>query len=137
MTFHLAPPMLPGRDVSGRPKKRSFGPWILTVFKLLARLKRLRGTALDIFGYLPERRTERQLIAEYRELIDGIADRVNQHNLAVAIELARAAAEIGGYGPVKDASIARYKLRLTELLELFDTKLAVEKYQTPYPVKGF
>ncbi|MBP6682704.1 MAG: indolepyruvate ferredoxin oxidoreductase family protein [Halioglobus sp.] len=120
MRFHLAPPMLPGRDASGRPKKRSFGPWVLTTFNLLARFKFLRGTALDIFGYLPERRLERRLIEDYRALIEGILPRIDQHNLAAATELARAAAEIGGYGPVKEASVERYEIRRKQLLEAFD-----------------
>jgi len=120
LRFHLAPPILPGKDASGRPKKRSFGPWILTAFKWLARLKTLRGTRFDPFGYFQERRMERRLIDDYRTLIDGITDRLDQHNLATAVELARAAADIGGYGPVKTASVERYESRRRELLAEFE-----------------
>ena len=63
MTFHLAPPLLPGRDPSGRPRKRAFGGWILHFFRILAALKGLRGSAFDPFGYTAERRMERRLIA--------------------------------------------------------------------------
>jgi indolepyruvate ferredoxin oxidoreductase len=59
MTFHLAPPMLPGHDASGRPKKRAFGAWVMSMFKVLAWLKPLRGTSFDLFGYTAERRMER------------------------------------------------------------------------------
>ena len=120
MRFHLAPPLLPGRDASGRPRKRAFGEWILPVFKILAALKGLRGSAFDPFGYTAERRMERRLIEDYRALISGIAGRLDQANLPAAIEVARAAAEIGGYGPVKNASVSAYRLRLATLLETFE-----------------
>jgi len=120
LTFHLAPPLLPGRDASGRPGKRAFGGWILPLFRILAALKGLRGTAFDPFGYTAERRMERRLIEDYRALVSGIADRLDQSNLPAAIELARAAADIGGYGPVKDASVSAYQSRLKGLLGAFE-----------------
>jgi len=120
MTFHLAPPLLPGREPSGRPRKRAFGRWILSLFRLLAALKRLRGTPFDPFGYTAERRMERRLIEDYRALIGGIVQRLDQANLPAAIELARAATDIGGYGPVKRASVSAYELRLKRLLEAFE-----------------
>jgi indolepyruvate ferredoxin oxidoreductase len=119
MTFHLAPPLLPGRDSAGRPRKRAFGGWILPLFKLLTALKGLRGTAFDPFGYTAERRMERRLIEDYRSLIDGIVPWLDQANLPAAIELARAAADIGGYGPVKSASVSAHESRLKILLEAF------------------
>src|SRR5690606_29819979 len=63
LQFNLAPPMLPGTDASGRPKKRQFGAWMLHAFRLLAPFKVLRGTVLDPFGHTAERRLERRLIA--------------------------------------------------------------------------
>jgi indolepyruvate ferredoxin oxidoreductase len=120
MTFHLAPPMLPGRDSSGRPMKRAFGGWVVSLFRVLAALRGLRGTAFDPFGYTAERRMERRLIEDYRALIGGITDRLNQANLPAAIDLARAAAEISGYGPVKDTSLSAYQSRLRTLLETFE-----------------
>jgi indolepyruvate ferredoxin oxidoreductase len=120
LTFHLAPPLLPGRDASGRPRKRAFGGWILPLFRILAALKGLRGTAFDPFGYTAERRMERRLIEDYRALVGGIVDRLDQANLPAAIEVARAAADIGGYGPVKDASVSAYQSRLKGLLETFE-----------------
>jgi indolepyruvate ferredoxin oxidoreductase len=63
--FHLAPPLLARRDpTTGLPRKMSFGPWLLPAFRLLARLKFLRGTAFDPFGRTQERRTERKLIED-------------------------------------------------------------------------
>jgi indolepyruvate ferredoxin oxidoreductase len=116
--------MLPGRDSSGRPKKRALGGWVLTLFRVLTALKGLRGTAFDPFGYTTERRMERRLIGDYRTLINGIVDRLDQANLRAAIELARAAAEIGGYGPVKDASVKAYTLRLKTLVDAFEAASA-------------
>jgi indolepyruvate ferredoxin oxidoreductase len=120
MNFHLAPPMLPGRDASGRPKKRQFGGWMMTAFRLLAPLKGLRGTPLDPFGWFPERRVERRLIGEYRELVTQTVGRLDALNLAAGIELVRAAREIGGYGPVKQAAIGNYRRRLPGLQQAFD-----------------
>jgi indolepyruvate ferredoxin oxidoreductase len=120
MTFHLAPPLIPGRDVSGRPRKREFGGWTMNLFRLLASLKGLRGTAFDIFGYTADRRMERRLIEEYRALVMDIVERLNQDSLDTAIELAQAAGEIRGYGPVKQASLKAYETRLASLLAAFE-----------------
>jgi indolepyruvate ferredoxin oxidoreductase len=120
LEFNLAPPMLPGKDSSGRPKKRRFGAWMLPAFRVLARCKFLRGTAFNPFGYFPERRTERRLIAEYRALVDSLVGRLDAATVAPAIELAHAAGEIGGYGLVKDAAIAQFELRRTKLQQDFD-----------------
>ena len=121
LTFHLAPPLLPGRDRSGRPKKRRFGAATLPLFKLLAHLKGLRGTAFDPFGYTAERRMERRLIGDYRSLIDRITDEINPANLAAAVELAAAAGRIAGYGPVKDAARKAYEDELPSLLQAFES----------------
>lgn len=120
MTFHLAPPMLPGRDASGRPQKRAFGEWIMPVFKLLRAAKGLRGTAFDPFGYTAERRMERRLIADYRALIREVVGQLDETSLTAGIELASAAADIGGYGPVKEASFKAYETKLQTLRVAFD-----------------
>ena len=121
LTFHLAPPLLPGRDAGGRPKKRRFGAGTLSLFKLLAALKGLRGTAFDPFGYTAERRMERRLIGDYRALIERITDEINPANLPAAIELAAAAGRIAGYGPVKDAASKAYEEELPALLQAFES----------------
>lgn len=128
MSFNLAPPMLPGKDkATGRPKKRTFGPWIISAFKLLAKMKGLRGTAFDVFGYTAERRMERRLIEDYRRLIESIADKVNSTNLSAAIELASAAREIAGYGLVKDASVEQYEKTLPNLIAAFENPMQANK----------
>ena len=131
--FHLAPPMLPGRDASGRPKKREFGQWMLPVFRVLKSLKGLRGTPFDPFGYFPERRMERRLIEEYRALVELIIGRLDRSNLSTAIELAGAAYDIRGYGPVKDASVEEYDARREQLLSALDAP-ATQPAKQPEPV---
>ncbi len=122
LSFNLAPPMLPGVDeATGRPKKRLFGPWMLTAFKWLAPLKVLRGTPFDPFGYFAERKMERQLIDDYRALIERIVDHLDSNNLDTGIEIAAAAADIAGYGPVKEAAFKRYEALLPALLSRFES----------------
>jgi indolepyruvate ferredoxin oxidoreductase len=118
--FHLAPPMLPGRDASGRPRKREFGQWMLPVFRILQHGKRLRGTPFDPFGYTTERKMERRLIDEYRKLVREVVARIDQQRLPTAIELAGAAYDIRGYGPVKDSSVEEYRRTMAGLLSAFD-----------------
>ncbi|MGG7566476.1 indolepyruvate ferredoxin oxidoreductase family protein [Rhodovulum sp. DZ06] len=101
VVHHLAPPMLPGRDARGRPKKRGFGPWVQPVFRVLARMKRLRGTALDPFGRTEERRLERALIADYRALLGRLSDAMTADDAGEAARLLALPLEVRGFGPVK------------------------------------
>jgi indolepyruvate ferredoxin oxidoreductase len=120
LRFHLAPPILGMRDpATGHLKKRDFGPWMFAVFRLLARLKGLRGTPFDIFGKSPERRMERRLIGEYESLIEEILAGLTPANHALAVELARLPLDISGFGHVKEANLARAKAREKELLARF------------------
>src|SRR5262249_29662720 len=78
LSFHLAPPLLARRDkASGEPRKLEFGRWLLPVFRLLAKGKRLRGTAWDPFGYTKERKLERQMISDYERLLDELIERLS------------------------------------------------------------
>jgi indolepyruvate ferredoxin oxidoreductase len=104
MTFHLAPPFLPGRDAAGRPKKREFGPWIIRAYRLLARLKRLRGTPLDPFGYSAERRMERNLIRQYEADMAEFLPKAAPETRDALVALAELPLTIRGFGPVKEAN---------------------------------
>src|SRR5207253_10321051 len=85
LNFHLAPPLANNPDpITGEAKKSSYGPGMMSAFKLLARMKGLRGTAFDIFGKTPERRMERQLITDYESLIDELLPRLAVHNHSIA-----------------------------------------------------
>ncbi|HMQ95404.1 DUF6537 domain-containing protein, partial [Amaricoccus sp.] len=120
MRFHLAPPILGGLDADRRPKKREFGPWMLGLLGLLARMKRLRGTALDPFGRTAERRLERALIAEYEADMDRVQAGLAPETRDIAIELASLPLEIRGFGPVKARAAEQAAGRRRELLEAFE-----------------
>src|SRR5476651_1941432 len=116
--FHLAPPLLAKADpVTGEPKKMSFGPWLLKVFAVLAKLKFLRGTPLDPFGYTTERRTERRLISEYVAELDEIVERLAPNNHDVAVALASLPEKIRGFGPIKVRHLAAAEAEEAALLE--------------------
>ena len=121
LTFHLAPPILGRRDgFTGKPLKTEFGPWIMTGFKFLAKLKGLRGTRFDPFGRTAERRLERQMIVDYRERIESLLPKLNAANASVAAKIAALPDNIRGYGHVKEASIAKAKALEVDLLEAFE-----------------
>ena len=85
-------------------------------FKLLTRLKGLRGGPLDPFGYLPERRIERALIDTYERTVEEVLPVLSHHNHATAVALARLPDDIRGYGHIKDANLAKAEARRIELL---------------------
>ncbi|MDQ6627902.1 MAG: 2-oxoacid:acceptor oxidoreductase family protein, partial [Pseudomonadota bacterium] len=101
LVYHLAPPMLAKPNAKGELQKQRFGPWMLQAFRVLRRLKWLRGTALDPFGWTEERRIDRALIAEYRESIEEVLRTLGPANLGLAVEIARIPEQIRGYGHVK------------------------------------
>ena len=120
LRFHLAPPIGSRRDPrTGELRKREFGPWMLTVFRVLARLKRLRGTAFDVFGHTRERRMERRLITEYEGTIGELIDGLDVDNHALAIEIAALPSRIRGFGHVKERNVETAKAEERHLLSLF------------------
>jgi len=125
--YHLAPPLLSSRDpVTGELKKKEYGGWVFGAFKVLAKLKFLRGTALDIFGRTAERRHERQLIVDYIDTIDRVCNTVNAENFSIAVKIASVPDVIRGYGHVKKASIEVAAANQTALLEEFNSVQLVE-----------
>jgi len=120
LTFHLAPPLLARRDkTTGEPRKMSFGPWMMNMFTLLAKLKFLRGSALDPFGYTAERRTERALVRDYETLLDELIARLSTDNHHLAVGLAAIPEKIRGFGPVKMRHLAAAKADEAALLDQF------------------
>jgi indolepyruvate ferredoxin oxidoreductase len=117
LEFHMAPPLLARRDKrTGEPRKMKFGRWMLPVFRLLARGKRLRGTALDLFGHTKERRLERRMIADYEALLDEIAERLSPATHATGVALASLPLEVRGFGHIKERNWRLAKDRETALL---------------------
>ncbi|MFK7753796.1 MAG: DUF6537 domain-containing protein, partial [Sedimentitalea sp.] len=115
MTFHLAPPILSKTGPDGRPAKRTFGPWMQGPLKILARLKMLRGTPLDVFGYTAERRMERALIKQYESDIKDVLGDLKPELMDPAVALAALPLDIRGFGPVKAANEAKAAKRREEL----------------------
>jgi indolepyruvate ferredoxin oxidoreductase len=127
IAFNLAPPLLARRDPqTGVPRKMSFGPWMLSVFLLLARARRLRGTLFDPFGWTRERRLERQLIAEYESLILEILKGLEPYRYETAVQLASLPQTIRGFGHVKAKSIAEAKAQELQLREQWHTARPLE-----------
>ena len=118
--FHLAPPLLAKRDANGHLIKQEFGPWMLRAFSVLAKFKGLRGTALDIFGYSAERKSERALIEQYRQTIAGLLPKLTAENLAKATAIASVPEDIRGYGHVKERHLQAAKAKEAALLAAFD-----------------
>jgi indolepyruvate ferredoxin oxidoreductase len=119
LRYHLAPPILAARDpTTGELRKRAFGGWMRHAFKVLARLRRLRGTAFDVFGYTWERGMERQLIADYQVLLREIATALSPDNHPLAVEIASLPEQIRGFGHIKQCNVERVKAREAELLAM-------------------
>ena len=116
IAWHLAPPLLAKTNERGEPVKRRYGPWMLTAMRLLARLRRLRGTALDPFGHAAERREERALVGEYRACIEELLEDLSADNLAAAAAIARIPEDIRGYGHVKARHVAAARPKWAALM---------------------
>ena len=120
LRFSMAPPLFAGRDpTTGHLKKRLYGPWMLSAFRLLAPFKCLRGTPLDLFGYSAERRRERALIGEYEASVETLIAGLESDNHGLAVEIAEVPLAMRGFGHVKEANIACAKEREAELLAAF------------------
>ncbi len=121
LRYNLAPPLFSKRDpATGHLRKREFGPWVGHAFTVLAKLKRLRGTPFDIFGYTEERRMERGLIDSFEARMAMVADRLTPTNLAAALELASLPAQIRGYGHVKHANVEKVQVLEEQVLAKFE-----------------
>jgi indolepyruvate ferredoxin oxidoreductase len=127
LNFHLAPPTLNKPDEqTGQAKKSTYGPWMLPAFRVLAKLRGVRGTALDVFGKTDERKRERALIGEYEQLVDELLASLSPRNYETAVALASIPEYIRGYGHVKERHLADAKKREAELLARFRGALAPE-----------
>jgi indolepyruvate ferredoxin oxidoreductase len=119
VTWHLAPPILGDSEDGKRPRKRPFRTLARIAFPLLARMKRLRGTKLDVFGYHPERKAERALISEYEATLATVLEHLAPAKHAMAVELASIPDLIRGFGPVKTANITKAKAHEAELIKAY------------------
>jgi indolepyruvate ferredoxin oxidoreductase len=115
LRFHMAPPLLAKFDAQGRPVKREFGGWMLSALGVLAKLRFLRGGALDFFGRTAERRMERQLLADWRTAIERAVAQLDDTRYDTVLELARLPESIRGFGHVKEAAVVKARTRWVEL----------------------
>jgi indolepyruvate ferredoxin oxidoreductase len=119
LKFHLAPPLMAKKDKQGHLVKQAFGPWMMKAFGVLAKLKGLRGTALDPFGRTEERRMERALITDYRRTVEALLPKLTAENLAQAVAIASVPEDIRGFGHVKERHLAAAKRKEADLVAAF------------------
>jgi indolepyruvate ferredoxin oxidoreductase len=117
IVHHLAPPAIAKKNDKGELIKQPFGPWVRSAFGLLAKMKGLRGGALDFFGKSEERQTERALIAEYRASVEELLQTLNADNRALAVDIARIPEDIRGYGHVKERHLKAARVKWQALLQ--------------------
>ncbi|MEP6064132.1 MAG: DUF6537 domain-containing protein, partial [Marinomonas sp.] len=118
MSFNLAPPMLSRTGADGHPAKREFGPWLERALRMVAKLKRLRGTPLDVFGYTAERKMERALIKQYEHDMGEVLPKLEGGTRDAIIALAALPLQIRGFGHVKQANEVKAAKRREELLSV-------------------
>ncbi len=116
LNYHLAPPIIAKKNAKGELLKQKFGPSMLTGYRILAKLKGLRGTPLDVFGRTEERQAERALIDDYRASIDEVLGGLNAGNHALALDIAALPEQIRGYGHVKLRNLAAARGRWDGLM---------------------
>ncbi len=120
LQFHLAPPLISRRDpATGQRAKRTFGSWIIVVFRCLAAMRRLRGSVLDPFGWQRDRREERQLISDYFNRMNEVVVALTPANHSAAVDLANFPSQIRGFGHVKNEAIARARVAEAGALAAF------------------
>ena len=119
LNYHLAPPMTAERNDKGELVKKKYGPSMLRNFRILAKLKGLRGGPFDFFGKTEERQTERALIQQYRASIEEVLKSLSASNHATAVEIARIPEQIKGYGHVKERNLHAARTRWAELMEAY------------------
>lgn len=118
--YHLSPPLFAKKDPhTGRPRKYEIGSWVTPIFKIMAKMKALRGTAFDIFGYTAERKMERGLITTYEETIETLIADLNHDNHKLAIDIASFPESIRGYGYIKEKSVKDTRANLDMLLSAY------------------
>jgi indolepyruvate ferredoxin oxidoreductase len=135
--YLFAPPLVAhARTGEGAPRKISFGSWIRPLLKIMARGRRLRGTAFDVFGHTAERRLERQLIVDYERDVERVLDELEPARLATGKEIAALPESMRGFGHVKLANVALARARARELWDAWEKRerRPVRSREVPIPV---
>jgi len=130
IAFNLAPPIVSRKDeLTGEPRKKEYGAWVLPLFGVLAKLKVLRGTPLDVFGYTEERRMERGLITRYENTVEEIMRHGTSRNHAAALRAASVAEKIRGYGHVKERNFKAVDTEWTDAVAQLSGRAVIELQQ--------
>ena len=116
LKFNIAPPLFSKKDAQGHLVKAQYGSWVWHAFGVLAKLKGLRGTKLDIFGYTEERKAERAMIVDYRIAIEQLVGNLTAETLETAIAVANLPEKVRGFGHVKEKAMQAYQLEKASLL---------------------
>ncbi|MEW9899750.1 indolepyruvate ferredoxin oxidoreductase family protein [Chitinivorax sp. PXF-14] len=132
LKFQLGPEFLQRGD---KPTKFTFGPWMMTAFKWLAKLKGLRGSKLDPFGYQSDRKLERALIGEYERTLEEVLAQLKPENLTLAAEIATMPEKIRGYGHIKQASADVARRERDEKLKALRAVQPAQAAAKPQPVR--
>ena len=119
LRLHLAPQLFPRDPDTGRVRKVSVGGWIFPAFRVLAKLKFLRGTPFDPFGMTAHRRLERQLIGEYEATVETLLEGLTPASREVAVAIASLPEQIRGFDMVKESHLEEVRQKQAELLEAF------------------
>jgi indolepyruvate ferredoxin oxidoreductase len=130
LNYHLAPPLISRKNAKGELVKQKFGPSMLRSFKVLSKLRFLRGTFLDVFGYTEERRTERALIGEYLLAMEEVSLSFSSERQALALEIARIPDKIKGYGHVKERHLKVARLQWDGLMLAWRTPASAGEVQS-------
>jgi indolepyruvate ferredoxin oxidoreductase len=125
VSYYLAPPLFSRRDAQGRPMKQRYGAWVQTAFGLLARLRFLRGTAFDPFGWTQERREERAAVHEFEALVGRLLQGLSRDNFQEALELVRLPQQVRGYGHVKAREHQAMLKKRHELMARWNTNASL------------
>jgi len=129
----LAPPLLSKVNAeTGKVTKREFGMWVMHLFRLLAKLKWMRGTRLDLFALTTERRLEREDLSRFETDLKEICAGLSPDNYRTAVELAKLPEKLRGYGHIKARNREALLLRRTQLLDEFrgDVQFVVNEKST-------
>ncbi len=120
LSFHLAPPLLSSLlGDKGAPRKFTFGSYMLPMFRMLAKLKGLRGSVFDVFAYSAERKLELSLIQHFENTVDQLLASLTLDNRQHAVEIIELYLGVRGYGHVKHANYQQFELRLNQQLTRF------------------
>ena len=126
LEFHLAPPALAKIDKdTGRPDKIRVGQWVRFFFGVLSRLRKIRGTKFDVFGYSVERKSERDLRDNFYKVLQLVALNLEHDNIAVALKIFELPLRVRGFGPVKKKSMQVYENEHKLAIEIFQGKSTV------------